>query len=384
MDVVANDADSAGQIEATVRANPERGRFARVLLRSPQRSVTDGLVAESAVYSMLQAGPEFATRRAACIRDATVRQNVEPTVRVDRDGDVLHVTLARPEVHNALNTRMRDELYEALLLVAADPSVRVRLAGDGPSFCAGGDLDEFGALADPAKCPSDPPPPQHRASRGVDRRTGRGRAPRRMHGLGHRAVRVRGTRPIARPDTRIGLPEVGLGLISGAGGTVSLPWRIGRHRTTLLAAHRRDDRRGDRLQLGARRRGRPLSARQPARRGLRQLVTQHPSQQLAGLVVRQLGAELDDAAGVSVDRSRSRTQPCSSACVAVHPGREHDARPRPLRPTRRRARRRPRRRPRPGGPAARSSISPGERFSPPRTITSSSRPSRYRNPSSSR
>ncbi|MEJ7585102.1 MAG: enoyl-CoA hydratase/isomerase family protein [Acidimicrobiales bacterium] len=37
------------------------------------------------------------------------------------------------------------------------------------------------------------------------------------------------------PDVLIALPEVGLGLIPGAGGTVSLPARIGRHRTAWLA-----------------------------------------------------------------------------------------------------------------------------------------------------
>ena len=42
-------------------------------------------------------------------------------------------------------------------------------------------------------------------------------------------------RVVARPDTRIGLPELGLGLVPGAGGTVSLTRRIGRHRTAYLA-----------------------------------------------------------------------------------------------------------------------------------------------------
>jgi len=42
-------------------------------------------------------------------------------------------------------------------------------------------------------------------------------------------------RVVADGSTRISLPEVGLGLIPGAGGTVSLPRRIGRHRTLRLA-----------------------------------------------------------------------------------------------------------------------------------------------------
>jgi enoyl-CoA hydratase/carnithine racemase len=40
---------------------------------------------------------------------------------------------------------------------------------------------------------------------------------------------------IAEPSTTIALPEVSLGLVPGAGGTVSLPRRIGRHRTARLA-----------------------------------------------------------------------------------------------------------------------------------------------------
>jgi enoyl-CoA hydratase/carnithine racemase len=40
---------------------------------------------------------------------------------------------------------------------------------------------------------------------------------------------------VAAPDARFSLPELELGLIPGAGGTVSLPRRIGRHRTLWLA-----------------------------------------------------------------------------------------------------------------------------------------------------
>jgi enoyl-CoA hydratase/carnithine racemase len=41
-------------------------------------------------------------------------------------------------------------------------------------------------------------------------------------------------RVFATPDTRVRLPEVAMGLIPGAGGTASLPRRIGRHRTAWL------------------------------------------------------------------------------------------------------------------------------------------------------
>src|SRR5207237_914460 len=61
------------------------------------------------------------------------------------------VTLSRPDVHNAFNARMREELLDALAVAAADPSITsVVLDGDGPSFCSGGDLDEFGTAPDPA------------------------------------------------------------------------------------------------------------------------------------------------------------------------------------------------------------------------------------------
>ena len=43
------------------------------------------------------------------------------------------------------------------------------------------------------------------------------------------------SRIVAGPDTTIRLPEVGMGLIPGAGGTASIPRRIGRHRTAYLA-----------------------------------------------------------------------------------------------------------------------------------------------------
>jgi enoyl-CoA hydratase/carnithine racemase len=130
---------------------------------------------------------------------------------------------------------MRDALVEALDVALLDPSVTtVRLEGAGTSFCSGGDLDEFGSRSDP--------PSAHllRLARSPARLLAEvaDRVVVHLHGdavgsgieLAAFARRV-----VATPDTRISLPEVRLGLIPGAGGTVSLPRRIGRQRTLFLA-----------------------------------------------------------------------------------------------------------------------------------------------------
>ena len=60
-------------------------------------------------------------------------------LRIERDGPLLRVTLARPERRNAFDAALIAELREAFADVG---DVRaVVLAGDGPSFCAGADVD---------------------------------------------------------------------------------------------------------------------------------------------------------------------------------------------------------------------------------------------------
>ena len=64
------------------------------------------------------------------------------TIRIDTDPrGVATLWLARPDKHNALSQAMMEELTEAAATLGADPAVRVVvLAGEGASFCAGGDL----------------------------------------------------------------------------------------------------------------------------------------------------------------------------------------------------------------------------------------------------
>ena len=236
VDLVVEDPEP---VLATVKATPQAAvTLALVLRASLTLPVPAGLAAESAAYSMLQAGAEFARWRESSTARRSAAPDPEPPVLVERTGDCLHITLNRPGRHNAVNTALQEGLVEALLVACADPSIeRVVFDGAGPSFCSGGDLAEFGTRPDPATA--------H-----LVRLT---RSPARLlAALGSRLeVRLHGAcigagvemaafagRVVASPDTLISLPEVGLGLIPGAGGTVSLPRRIGRHRTAELALTR--------------------------------------------------------------------------------------------------------------------------------------------------
>jgi hypothetical protein len=231
---LAEDDPVLDRVEENLEARPIAGATLALLLRAaPRRSVADGLVAESAAYSVLQAGPEFASWRSA--NPPRTDRDDGPRVHVDRAGATLGVTLTRPDRLNALDAQMRDELVEALALAAADPGITsVEWRGEGRSFCAGGDLDEFGSRPDPASA--------HlvRLQRSVGRALNQLEKPTitYLHGpcMGSGIELAAFTSAVvASPDTTLALPEIGLGLVPGAGGTVSLTRRIGRLRTARLA-----------------------------------------------------------------------------------------------------------------------------------------------------
>lgn len=65
-----------------------------------------------------------------------------PRVRLSRDGPVARVQLARPEVRNAFDDLLIAELTATFEALARDPDARVVvLSGDGPTFCAGADIE---------------------------------------------------------------------------------------------------------------------------------------------------------------------------------------------------------------------------------------------------
>jgi hypothetical protein len=234
--VAPGDLDAAmAALEQSAATNPRAGVTLAGLLRATAvLPVASGLVAESMAYSMLLAGAEFARWRAMRPVRASAPPR-EPAVLVRRDGDVLDIRINRPERHNAFDRFVRDGLVEAFDLALADPSiVGIQLTGSGPSFCSGGDLDEFGASTDVTTA--------HlvRLDRSVAARVHRRCAD--IHVLVHGACIGAGIEipsfaghVSAAPDAFFQLPEIGMGLVPGAGGTVGITRRIGRWRTAYLA-----------------------------------------------------------------------------------------------------------------------------------------------------
>ena len=231
---VADPVDEARILNATATANPQASLVLGQVLRATQAlPVAAALEVESFAYSTLLGGPEF--RRWLGARGARpLPPLVAAPVIVRRDGASLLITLNRPERRNAYGRQLRDALADALRVALLDAAIaRVVLDGAGPCFCSGGDLDEFGTTPDPVTAHF----VRTRAGAGLIHDLG-ARIEARVHGpcagAGVELPAFAGT-VVAEVGTTFRLPETGMGLIPGAGGTVSIPRRIGRWRTLYLA-----------------------------------------------------------------------------------------------------------------------------------------------------
>ncbi|MYA18018.1 MAG: enoyl-CoA hydratase/isomerase family protein [Gammaproteobacteria bacterium] len=235
VDVVVT-AEEGAAVTDSISRNPVAAAVLVRLLRHNERvGSADSGFAESLAYSTLQHGSEFqawlASRESRPLRP----EPDTPVVLLERRDARLRITLNRPHKRNAYSANLRDGLCEALGLALADDSIRqVVLDGAGACFSAGGDLDEFGEARDAGLA---------HASR-MARNAGalidclRDRIEARLHGAcigaGIELPAFAG-RVVARPDAFFQLPEVGMGLIPGAGGTTSILRRIGRRRLAYMA-----------------------------------------------------------------------------------------------------------------------------------------------------
>ncbi|MCD4532998.1 enoyl-CoA hydratase/isomerase family protein [Nocardioides sp. cx-169] len=221
-------------LEDAVAAAPLAASALAGLLRiTDSVPVAEGLLAESFAYSTLLAGPEFQAWRAATPRRAVPR--AAGPVLAERVGDVLRIALNRPTRHNAFDTGLRAALIGALEIALADGSVaRIELSGHGPSFSSGGDLDEFGSAPDVATAHvvRSVHSPGYLLHRLADRTEVRVQGAVVGAGI---EVAAFAHRVVAREGAWFRLPEVSMGLVPGAGGTVSVPRRIGRWRAAWMA-----------------------------------------------------------------------------------------------------------------------------------------------------
>jgi 3-hydroxyacyl-CoA dehydrogenase len=161
-----------------------------------------------------------------------------PLVLLERDDDIALITIDHPPV-NSLSTEVRAGLVEALDEALGDAAVRaIVLSSEGDSFCAGADIREFEA------------PPQAPHLTDVIQRFEDSAKPvvAALHGsvLGGGCELAAGCHyRVAKRDTRIGLPEVNLGLLPGAGGTQRLPRLIGFEAALAMMLDGRPRRIGD-------------------------------------------------------------------------------------------------------------------------------------------
>jgi enoyl-CoA hydratase/carnithine racemase len=239
------------QIVTTITNQPLAAAiFVGVLRETENLSISQGLMVESLAYSTLQNSHRFRTWLSNRSNNETKVPATEvadqgPVVLVERNprahshaqnghGDGLTLTLNRPNKRNAFSAAMRDELASALNLALADKSLaQIVISGRGRAFCAGGDLTEFGQSQDAA----------------LAHLTRLSRSPANLIAQLREKILVQvhgacvgagielpafANTISAQPNSVFALPEVGFGLIPGAGGTVSIPRRIGRQNTAKL------------------------------------------------------------------------------------------------------------------------------------------------------
>lgn len=154
-------------------------------------------------------------------------ENTASVVQTRLDGEVLVVSIDNPPV-NALGQAVRAGLLAAVEQAAADAAVKaVLIVGEGKAFIAGADIREFGKPAMPPSLPE--------VCNALE--ASNKLVVAAIHGAalgGGLEVALSAHYRLALPKALLGLPEVNLGLLPGAGGTQRAPRVMGVKAATEL------------------------------------------------------------------------------------------------------------------------------------------------------
>lgn len=203
----------------------------QLLMRIESMDPQAALIEESLAYAALQGSDEhqlwLANRTAVAVLP-------EGRIDLNRFDNRLDVCTNRAAALNAIDRALRDGLYEAFSVAAADPEiVAVDWRAEGKAFSTGADLSEFGTTRDSARAheirmQTLPAIPLIECGAKVH-----------VHiqgaciGAGLEMAAFAG-RISASGNAWFQLPELGMGLIPGAGGCVSVSRRIGIERAALM------------------------------------------------------------------------------------------------------------------------------------------------------
>ena len=147
-------------------------------------------------------------------------QRMTDKVAIERDGDVLVILIDNPPI-NAGSLSVRRGILDAVALLGEDPALRAAvIIGQGTTFIAGSDLREFGKPLEEPQLPA-----VIRAIELVAKPVVAA-----LHGAalgGGFELALGCDARVAVPGAIVGLPEVTLGMLPGAGGTQRLPRLVG-------------------------------------------------------------------------------------------------------------------------------------------------------------